>query len=404
MKILLIHKHFWPDTPPYATILFSIAKQLASDGHQVRIFSSHPNYKSVADTNKPVSNEEIDGIQITRIKIAPEHGGSKLNKLINFFYFPLRVFLHIVRKQNRADVVMCSTVPPVLIGFCCAAAAKLTGTKFLYHCMDLYPEIGRISGEFKNKFIYQFLLFLDKQTCRLSNRVIVLSQDMKQSLAARGLDNRKIDILNNFPINDASKPPDGDVNPLLKPNGKFRVLFAGNIGRFQNLESYVTALAKLKESTNLELVFLGEGAKLQDLKDMVAQLKIPNIIFIPHQSVGTARLLIANADLGIVSLSPDVYKYAYPSKTMTYLELGCNVLSTVEKESELAQMLLENNLGYLATAGQPDSICDAITRAMEQIDDSSKRRCREFIRERYSEKKMLGQWSTMFFEFTKADK
>jgi hypothetical protein len=89
---------------------------------------------------------------------------------------------------------------------------------------------------------------------------------------------------------------------------------------------------------------------------------------------------------------------------MTYLELGCNVLSTVEKESELAQMLLENNLGYLATAGQPDSICDAITRAMEQIDDSSKRRCREFIRERYSEKKMLGQWSTMFFEFTKADK
>jgi hypothetical protein len=125
---------------------------------------------------------------------------------------------------------MCSTVPPVLIGFCCAAAAKLTGTKFLYHCMDLYPEIGRISGEFKNKFIYQFLLFLDKQTCRLSNRVIVLSQDMKQSLAARGLDNRKIDILNNFPINDASKPPDGDVNPLLKPNGKFRVLFAGNIG------------------------------------------------------------------------------------------------------------------------------------------------------------------------------
>ena len=44
---------------------------------------------------------------------------------------------------------MASTAPPVVVGFAAALGARLTGGRFYYHCMDIHPEIGRLSGEFE---------------------------------------------------------------------------------------------------------------------------------------------------------------------------------------------------------------------------------------------------------------
>ena len=396
MNIILVHKYFWPDTPPYATILFSIAKKLAADGHNVNIYSSLPGYKSTANQTQSPKTEVIDGVKITRIKILSEYGGSKLKKLFNLIYFPVRVLAHVVRHRQTTDLVMCSTVPPVLIGICCATAARISNAKFIYHCMDIYPEIGKLSGEFKNKLIYRVLLYLDQKTCNIASTVVVLSSDMKQSLINRRSPTGKIRILNNFPIADSENDePETDIKILLKKPGTFRILFAGNIGRFQNLEKYIQAMKHFRSDDKVELVFLGEGAKLTELINLTAQLKLDNVRFIPHQTVSVARRVMEDADLGIVSLSENVYKYAFPSKTMTYLELGCKILMTVEKNSELAQMLEEHNLGYLADPTSTDSIGTAIRSAMAEAKSSNSMHCKNHVEANYSEEKMLKKWSAL---------
>ncbi len=394
MRILLIHRYFWPDTPPYASMLRTIGKKLASEGHDVIVLSSQPSYKSGAHANRQPAVESIDGMNVHRIALFRERDRHVVFRLMNMIYFPLRIFLFSIQIR-RFDIIMASTAPPVVVGFASAISAKITGAAFFYHCMDIHPEIGRISGEFSNPFLFKFLRSLDTFSCRIAKCVIVLSEDMKQSLLMRsGKDRGNIQIINNF-----SMPHHGgsiNVEPhLLKKPNSFRVLFAGNIGRFQGLEAFIDAMEMLVHRPMIELVFVGEGGALSALKKRANSAE--NIKFLPHQSVPVARKMIADADLGIVSLSGEIFRFAYPSKTMTYLQEGCPLLVSVEPDSELVNFVDSSAVGLCVSPGQPNSIASTIEAIYldSQQHQRMKAAAKQASEEKFSEHSVIEKWLTL---------
>jgi glycosyltransferase involved in cell wall biosynthesis len=403
VRILLIHRYFWPDTPPYASMLLTIAKQLAADGLDVEILTTQPSYKSGAATPSNISYNKINKIRVKRISLFKENGRSIFFKLFNMFYFPLRIFLYILFNP-KIDSVMCSTAPPVVTGFSSALAAKIIRAKFIYHCMDIHPEIGRISGEFKNTFIYKVLLKLDNWSIKNATHVIVLSDDMKKTFLNRSknflLMNDKIKIINNFSLSDEYQPNNIELKQKYKKNKKkFRILFAGNIGRFQMLESFIDAMDFLKDLPEVELVFLGEGAALSGLKSRARDKLGVSIHFFPHQNINTARKIISGSDLGIVSLLPSIYRYALPSKIMTYLAEGCPLLVTVEVESELVKFINRYNVGVTGLPGNPDSIASAIRSIVLDKNrkySSMSKRCIDVAEIQFSEHIIVKQWSKIY--------
>lgn len=403
MKVLLIHRYFWPDTPPYASMLLAIAKQLVDDGHEVEVLTSQPSYKSGSETLAGKSSDVIDGVNIKRIQLFKEAGRSKFYKLLNMIYFPLRIIIYTLFNRN-IDVVMSSTAPPVVTGFSSALSAKLIKAKFIYHCMDIHPEIGKISGEFKNPMIFKLLLKMDTWSCNNAEKVIVLSKDMEYSLLKRlGNIRNNINIINNFSLTDANS-----TNKVLlskqykKGKGKFRILFAGNIGRFQMLESFIDAMHLLVDLPQLELVFLGEGTALNLLKKRAGKKLGTSIKFFPHQDISSARMIMAESNLGIVSLLPDIYHYALPSKTMTYLAEGCPLLVTVEPESDLVKFITKHNIGIVGLPGDAKSIANAIRSALEnkKFSKGMSDKCIQVSTDHYSEIDITSQWSTLYKELT----
>lgn len=394
MKLLLIHRYFWPDTPPYAAMLRSIGKRLAEDGHEVSVLSSHPSYKANVSLQKQASSELLDGMTVYRITLLPEANRHVLFRLLNMIYFPLSIVWFVIFKR-RFDVVMVSTAPPVIAGFATALAVKLRGGSFFYHCMDIHPEIGAISGEFRNPIVFRALRALDTFSCNAARKVIVLSADMKKSLLQRpGFKQDNIIVLNNFSMPEHDEV--ASVEPgLLKGTGKFRLLFAGNLGRFQGLEVFVDAMRLLKHIPDIELTFLGEGNALAGLKHRAHNLV--NVTFLPHQSVGVAREVMKDADLGIVSLSKDIYKYAFPSKTMTYLAEGCPLLVSVEKESNLAKFITTNDIGVCANIGSPQSIAEAVESVFQdKIRHSVMKKAVKILADvHFSEDFVLEHWSSL---------
>ena len=111
---------------------------------------------------------------------------------------------------RRRNVVMCSTSPPVVLGAAVSWAPRLRGARFVYHCMDLHPEIGALSGDFAQPLIYRLLYWLELGTCRRAAAIVVLSQDMRRAVLERdaGLDDRIV-VLNNpdLPEFDTDAPP-----------------------------------------------------------------------------------------------------------------------------------------------------------------------------------------------------
>ncbi len=344
VRVLAIHRYFWPDAPPYASILRAITRRWATDGHHLEVLSTQPSYKSAAQDLRRPHRELLDGVLVRRLRVLDEHGRpwARLLNILRLCFSVARLIL----VGRRYDVVMASTAPPVVLAWVASWAARRRGGAFVYHCMDLHPEIGAISGEFSNGFVYRALQRLDQSTCRRSAAVVVLSKDMRRALVERGLDSANVRVINNFAIpsfagtadeNDEAATCDAKKDALL------RLVFTGNIGRFQGLEAAVDAVADA--GGTCELVLMGEGSALAALRKRVQDRGTSHVTFLPHQPPAAARRLIRSADLCLVTLQPRVILFAYPSKTMTYLSEGRPVLACVEQHSELADLLERENVG-----------------------------------------------------------
>lgn len=396
-RILAIHRYFWPDLPPYATMLRAIALRWVRDGHEVHVFSTQPSYKPDANLSSNPICEELDGIKIRRINL-PKNEKNTVLRIFNILFFSFACYINILFGR-KYDIVMASTVPQVVLGAVCCFACRIRGSKFIYHCMDIHPEIGRISGEFSNKIVFRLLQKIDSWTCRHSHRVIILSKDMEASLHTRPESSHlEVEIINNFDL--PSFEPHKQINKLFVPEKKkdvCRLIFAGNIGRFQNLEMIVEAFKKIKDPTGIELLFVGEGKAKEALKKSSGSLLNTHIFFIPHQPISVARDLISNSDMGLISLVPDIIKYAYPSKTMTYMSEGCPLFAVVEPESELASFIEKENIGLSCPPHSADDILTKFIYLIENKDkvESFKKSVLEKGKDFFDQGMVLDRWSQL---------
>ena len=398
MRVRAVHRYFWPDTPPYASFLREIAGRWHRDGHEVTVISAQPGYTSSVATARRPPGEELDGFTVERVHLASERGCGP-RQLANLLLFPASVALRLIRGP-RPDVVMCSTAPQVTLGVAVSLAARALGADFVYHCMDLHPEIGRLSGEFANPRVYSFLARLDLATMRRASRIIVLSEDMRRAVLARdpGLAGRVI-ILNNYSLPDGGE---ASASPLPPPApGVCRVVFTGNLGRFQGLEDIVTALGTVPAGVRLELVFMGEGKAKEAVRAAAQGLGDRDgidVVLLPHGPASSAKSLMRSAHLGVVSLVPGVVRYAYPSKTATYAEESLPMLVVCEPDAQLARETTRLGLGWAVAPGDIDGIAMALTQAADELARGTFDTRRDRVRRHaaaFDRDVALGKWSQL---------
>ena len=248
---------------------------------------------------------------------------------------------------------------------------------------------------------HRLLRWFDTLVCKKADRCIVLSEDMENTLKARGVEGNSISVINNFMLANFSAknveaPPANDVN--VDSASGHRVVFAGNLGRFQGLELLLQAFNHVTTENNvhMELHFIGEGAAEESLKASARGAK--NIYFHGHHPFEEACRLMATFDAGIVSIQPDIYRYAYPSKTLTYWGLGLPLLALVEPESALAASIVKNRLGVAASNSNHQALVDGFVSLAEYLksDANDRRRIKALAYDTSSSKAVMGQWSSMF--------
>lgn len=363
MKVLLTHRYFVPDSSPYGAILHRIGKDLAAAGHEVEVFTSRPSYRQSPD--KAPHRENMGDIAVRRIWVLSEASRHPLVRLFNLLLYCVALFFHTCRA--RADVVTAGTFPPVLAAWSASLAARLIRARFVYHVQDIHPEVSTYSnGRLGRGLPALFLRWLDNQTLRRADAIVTLSTDMENTLQARGLGKLPVHLLNN----PALEPIESEIAPpaeLIKPKGTVRLIFAGNMGRFQNLPLLADGVALcFDDYPNLELMFLGDGVALPDLK--ARWDNHPQVRFAPFMPFSQARSIIAGADIGLVSLCPNIYRVAYPSKITTYRELGLTVLALVEPESALVHELTESGSAIAPENKTPEAIAEALRTLLDRLE------------------------------------
>tara|TARA_B100001109_G_scaffold232131_1_gene209745 strand:+ start:2470 stop:3672 length:1203 start_codon:yes stop_codon:yes gene_type:complete len=392
LKILIVHRYFKPDKTSCSEILYQVANFLGQKNF-VDVLSSIP---------KNLNKKELDNFfflnnnvnfNISRIPLYKEKEGL-LIRIINSIKLSFRIIKNCLKKNY--DAVIVTSTPPILCAFLTTLILKIQKKRMIYFCMDLNPELSLVLNDLKKNLFYKILMLIDNYSCKFADPVLVHSRDMEKTLRERkDGQNYKIKILNNFAIEQSNS--NQSINKISNnyfDDNKLKIIFAGNIGRFQNLDFFIQALQRSNLNEKIQLLIMGEGSNKKKLQDKLINKNL-NIKFLDYQSPTIAKRIIKEADLGLVSLYENMYKYAYPSKIMTYLQQGVPLLCMIEKNSELIEDMLLMNYGFWYNNNDTKSLSDLLINLTK--DNSWKKKMKtnaiNAFEKKFSSSLVLNRWS-----------
>lgn len=334
-RILVIYRYFWPDSAPNSYLLDAICGWLSEAGHKVSVLSGYPTYDAEASKSNRPKSEVRNGVEITRQRLFPE---KSILRLINVVLFSLWCFWRVLFSRG-IDIVWVGTTPPVILAFFVTIAAKIRGIKTIYQMQDVHPEIAIATNQLRLNYLTRILIAVDNFTIRVSDVVSVLSSDMANFVATRSGREKPILIVNNFAIGS-----DQTLAKSVYSSGPIKFVYAGNIGRFQNLERIVQVFSKLPEGT-ATLTIIGDGKAKKSVCESIERCDAKNVSVLDKVSPTAVFKMLTSFDVGVISLDDGLYKLAFPSKTHTYLSAGLYIFSFIESSSELAEVTRKRELG-----------------------------------------------------------
>jgi colanic acid biosynthesis glycosyl transferase WcaI len=359
-RIILLSQWFDPE-PTFKGLEF--AKKIEDSGFSVEVVTGFPNYPEGKIYNgysiKPISREKVDSISVTRLALFPSHDRSKIGRFANYASFAFSVFLYLLFKVKRADLIYVYH-PPLTVGIAAAAAMFFRRIPILLDVQDLWPDTLSATGMLNNKSAIWIISQLCAWVYWRASHIAVLSPGFHSLLMARGVPHEKLSTIYNWSDERSIMRP-FDANPIqMGSSGQFRVLFAGNLGLAQALDTVLDA-ARLVQLSNakVEFYFLGAGVDVERLAKRVCDEKISNVQFLAQVPMTEVGAYLSAADCLLVHLRADpLFSVTIPSKTQAYLAAGKPIIMAVGGDA--ASLIDRSSAGIVVPPEDASSLAAAV--------------------------------------------
>lgn len=333
---------------------------LQKSGFDIEVVTGFPNYPGGNVYHgykiKPISREFLKGTKVTRLAIYPSHDRNPLKRMLCYFSFFLSSFLYLTFRAKKADIIYVS-YPSLTAGLAAVGAKLFRRTPILLDVQDMWPDSLGATGMVNSGFLIKFIGWLCRLLYRHVDHIIVQSPGFRDLLLERNVPSGKISVLYNWAEESAALPNAGTPEGFdLKD--RFRVLFAGNIGAAQGLETVISAARIVaRKSDDIKFYFLGEGIALHRLKEKACDLK--TVRFLPGVPLQKVQNYLAAADCLLVHLNgSDLFKKTIPSKTQAYMYAAKPIVMAVEGDA--AELILKAEAGVACPSEDPQALADAI--------------------------------------------
>lgn len=359
-RVLLLTQWFDPE-PTFKGLLF--ARELVHQGFDVEVVTGFPNYpggKVYAGYKiKLIQRECIDGVQITRLPLYPNHDQSAIKRVMNYASFAASALVYGLFMAKRADV-MYAYHPPLTVGVAASLIRWVRGIPLVYDIQDMWPDTLRATGMLNNPRALSLVGRVCDWVYKRVDQLVVLSPGFKRLLIQRGVPESKIEVIYNWADESALMSPVGTVPSAFPGADRFRVVFAGNMGKAQALDAVLDAAVILQgRGSRASLVMLGGGVEVSRLKTRALEMKLDNVVFLPPVRMAEVGTVLAAADVLLVHLRKDpLFEITIPSKTQAYMAVGRPLLMAVNGDA--ADLVREAKCGLTAESENPQAVADAV--------------------------------------------
>ena len=401
MRILFLTQWFAPE-PHFKGLPFAL--ELQRRGHQVVVLTGFPNYPGgrlyPGYRLRLWQRETISGVPVVRVALYPSHSKSALGRALNYVSFAVSAAVLGPFLVGPADVAYVYH-PPATIGLPALCWQWLWRVPSVYDVQDLWPDTLAATGMLRSALLLSVIGVWSNFVYRSMEHVVVLSPGFRDSLIRRGVHPRFISVVYNWSPDAGSS---GDA-PLLSEeerrllSGRFNVLFAGNMGPAQALESVLMAGKLAYEAApEVQFVFVGGGVALGELKAYAKAEGIKNLVFLPRRSAAEMPALYSFSDALLVHLKDDpLFEITIPSKTQTYLAAGRPIIMAVRgNAAELVKLSLA---GICCSPEDPIGIASAVLQLLNSPSwerDQMGLSGRKFYRENLDMAEKVGEFECLF--------
>ena len=374
MNILKLPAYYYPEQISSAHLINDVEEALVKSGHKINVIAPLPTRNVPNDLQKKYrklkyENQKNGAITIQRFWMFRERR-NPISRCIRYILCNVIQYVKGCRAKN-IDLILAGSTPPIHGFFCGKVAAKLSrksGKKvpFIYNLQDIFPDSLVNAKMIREKsIIWKIGRKIEDCTYRYADKIIVISDDFKRNIIAKGVPEGKIAVIPNWVNVDNVYPIDRDNNVLIKrfnlnPD-KFYITYCGNIGLSQNMDLLISVAKELKIAfPNIYFILIGEGADKERLVNIIKQDKIDNILIFPFQPYEDIAHVFSLGDIGLVISKPGIGGSSVPSKMWSIMAAGRPVLASFDKNSALERVITKSNCGLCIDPNDVESFKNTI--------------------------------------------
>lgn len=325
--LVIINRTFWPEGQVLGEALLQLGEKAISKDKEVVVICQNKN--NLIEQAKQ-SDRGIN-LLFRSCKLRSDSSSNLFLRLIDAIIFSLWVFWNLlITRPNRIYV---STDPPVIVPFIVFLYSKIFKSSYTYHLQDIHPELTNIVVRL-NSLVFSFLKKIDVLVMRNASSIITITETMKKEIIYRS--NTKSNI---YLINNPSISLDSSVK--VKTKG---FIFSGNLGRLQRIPLLIKSIDKYNHKGGV-LPFLFVGGGLYSSEIHFLSKKYENVNYVGKVDAKKAHDLVSKYEWALLPIDDEATRYAFPSKTSSYLSSGLKLLSICSNHTNIAKWVLDNNLG-----------------------------------------------------------
>ena len=396
MKILVVTQYFWPENFRINDLCLELKKR----GHEITVLSGIPNYpEGIIDKNylkSPSEFQNYGGIKIIRVPLILR-GKKKLTLILNYLSFMFTCSTIGLAKvwKHEYDLVFICQLSPATVAIPGLIISSIKRVPSVMWILDLWPDSLHAIGLINNVKLLKFFQIMMNFVYRNCDALLVQSRSFKTKIDEQINCINKVEYIPTWAEDNFSRE-----NKILnneKGNTDFCVLFAGNIGKAQDVYCIINAANQLKEYSGIKFKIIGDGREAEGIKKAIAQLGLENKVeMMGRHPLEAMPALFSQADALLLTLqAKEIFSMTIPGKLQSYLASGKPIIGAINGEAR--KVIEESNSGFCVPAEDYVALADRILHmsklSKEALDElGANGRC--FYEEEFSRERILDKFES----------
>jgi glycosyltransferase involved in cell wall biosynthesis len=277
-------------------------------------------------------------------------------RLYSWFWGTLQILFKVWFRYRKNHLFIVSNPPfAPLIPVACRNTFSLLIFDVYIEKPKEFPIIRRLS------FLSSLWIKAHKRVLARAEKIYTLTEGMKNTIV-KYAGEKPVDIVPIWTDSEFLQPIPQDKNPFIREHqleGKFIVLYSGNIGTSSGVESLIQVASQVHDR-KIIFVIIGDGSRKSLLTEKIQKLGLNNCILLPWQDVNVLPYSLASANLAVVSLAANSSKSAIPSKLFNYMSVGSPILGLADPDSDLSKLIKSQLIGKCFSPGSSSEIAEYI--------------------------------------------